>query len=109
MTSYNASATDQYMLSVLVDEFSVDEADNALTALTTLTTTYPELFPSERTFARPDHQPGTKGAAGVRFVVFGETGVERMIRMPRAALASLKDAINTLYEILAGLIRTAAA
>lgn len=107
--TYNSSATDQYMISVLVDEFSVDEADNALTALSTLTSLNPQLFPPERTFARPDHQMGVKGPAGVRFVVYGEEGVERMIRLPRAALETLKAAIDSIYAVLTGFLRTSAA
>jgi hypothetical protein len=105
--NYNCEATDQYMLSVLVDEFSVDEADNALTALSTLTNAYPSLFPHERTFARPDHQPGVKGPAGVRFVVFGESGIVRFIQLPREALASLKAAIDNLFAVVSGLVKTA--
>lgn len=107
MTSYNASATDQYQLSVLTDELSMDEADNALTALNTLTSTYPRLFPFDRTFARPDHQIGVNGPTGVRFIVYGDEGVERFIRVPRAALASLRGSIDSLYEILRGFLRTA--
>ena len=108
MNRYNASATDQYMLSVLVDEFSEDKADNALTPLSPLTFTYPKPFPFERTFARPDHQLGVDGPSGVRFVVYGSEGVERMIRLPRTALASLATAVNEMFSVLAGLIRTAA-
>jgi len=106
--TYNSSATDQYMLSVLVDEFSVDEADNALTALSTLTSAYPQLFPSERTFARPDHQLGVNGPAGVRFVVFGEEGIVRVIRLPRAVLTSLRNTINELFLILVATYKLAA-
>jgi hypothetical protein len=100
MTRYTDYATDQYMRSVLADELSVDEADNALTALTSLTSAYPKLFPFERTFVRPDHQTGVRGAAGVRFVVYGEDGVERFLRLPRAALVSLKESIDQVFDLL---------
>ena len=93
--TYNASAADQYMLSVLSDELTITEADNALTALSTLTSVSPGLFPFDRTFVRPDHQKGTDGAAGVRFVVYGEQGIIRMIRIPRSDLQDLDDAIDS--------------
>lgn len=105
MTRYTDFAADQYMRSVLTEELSIDEADNALTALTTLTSTYPRLFPFERTFARPDHQRGVDGAAGVRFIVYGEDGEERFLRLPRKALGSLRDSINEVFEVLRGIIR----
>lgn len=107
MSPYNSSATDQYMLSVLADELSVDEADNALTGLNALTSRHPKLFPPDRTFARPDHQNGVRGPAGVRFVVYGDEGVERFLRLPRAALASLKDTIDSIYNLLESFVRSA--
>lgn len=110
MTRYNADSADQYMRSVLLDELSTEEADNALTALSTLTTAYPSLYPFDRTFVRPDHDrtAGADGPAGVRFIVYGEEGVERFIRLPRAALASLKASIDELFSVLGSLIKLAA-
>jgi len=109
MTRYNEIATDQYMRSVLVEEFTIDEADNALTALSTLTSNYPRLFPHERTFARPDHDPTVSrtGPAGVRFVVYGEEGIERQVRLPRADLASLKSSIDGVFGVLDSLYKLA--
>lgn len=98
--TYNSTAADQYMRSVLSDELSDDEADNALTALTTLTTIHPVLFPFERTFARPDHQRGVDGPSGVRFVVYGEEGIERTLRVPRADLTSVSEAIDSVINLL---------
>lgn len=98
MTSYIDFAADHYMRSVLTDELSTDEADNALTALTALTSIHPELYPFNRTFVRPDHQKGSDGATGVRFVVYGAEGMERMIRVPRGDLADLGGLID---EVLA--------
>jgi hypothetical protein len=92
--NYTPHATDQYMRSVLIDELSDDEADNALTALSTLTSLFPGLFPFERTFARPDHNPTVRGPAGVRFVVFGDNGVERMVQIPREDLSSVAEAVE---------------
>ena len=108
MTRYNADATDEYMRSVLIDELSDDEADNALTALSTLTSLFPALFPFDRTFARPDHQRGTDGPSGVRFVVFGSHGVERMVRVPRMDLSSVAEAIESVM-ILVSILDTQAA
>ena len=88
------------MRSVLSDELSDDEADNALTALTTLTTIHPELFPFERTFARPDHQKGVAGSSGVRFVVYGEEGEVRFLRVPRSDLTSISEAIDSVIALL---------
>lgn len=108
MTRYNADATDSYMRSVLIDELSDDEADNALTALTTLTSLFPALFPFDRTFARPDHQRGTDGPSGVRFVVFGEHGIERMVRVPRMDLSSVAEAVESVLLIVSVLDASAA-
>lgn len=93
--TYTASATDQYMRSVLIDELSDDEADNALTALSTLTSLFPKLFPFDRTFARPDHYPSQPGVSGVRFVVFGPEGIERMVRIPKWDLSSVAEAVES--------------
>lgn len=95
MNDYSPVGVDQYMLSVLSDELTADEADNALTALSALTSVHPETYPFNRTFARPDHQRDRNGAAGVRFIVYGEFGMERMIRVPRADLASLETLIDS--------------
>ncbi len=94
------------MRSVLADEFTTDEADNALTALTALTTAYPQLYPFDRTFVRPDHDrtADAPGPAGVRFIVYGEDGVERFIRLPRAVLGSLRSAIDELFNVLRALV-----
>lgn len=102
MNRYNNFATDQYMLSVLSDELTINEADNALTALTTLTSAYPQLFPFERTFARPDHDhtSDVRGPVGVRFIVYGEKGVERMIRLPRSVFATLKATIDEVFAVV---------
>ena len=106
--TYNASSADQYMLSVLADELSVNEADNALTGLSVLTSISPSLFPFEDTFVRPDHQRGLQGPSGVRFVVYGSEGVVRQIHVPRAALRSLEATVDNIYSILHGLVRIAA-
>lgn len=82
------------MRSVLADEFTGDEADNALTALSTLTSLFPELFPSHRTFVRPDHQTPHMRATGVRFVVYGDQGIVRQIRIPRMCLVSVSEAVD---------------
>lgn len=108
MTSYSQSAADQYMFSVLSDELTDDEADNALTALSTLTGLFPALFPAEHTFVRPDHQRGTDGPSGVRFVVFGDGGVVRMVRLPRQDLRSVAEAVETIM-IMVSIIDTKAA
>lgn len=108
MTRYNPDATDSFMRSVLIDELSDDEADNALTALSTLTSLFPALFPFERTFARPDHQRGTDGPSGVRFVVFGDAGIERMVRIPRSDLCSVAEAVESVM-ILVSIIGNQAA
>lgn len=109
MTRYTEFATDQYMLSVLADELHVDEADNALTALTTLTNASPGMFPPERTFVRPDHQKGVEGPTGVRFIVYGEEGIERSLRLPRTALGSIREAIDDIFLSLQALMRLDAA
>ena len=108
MTRYNADATDEYMRSVLIDELSDDEADNALTALSTLTSLFPALFPFDCTFARPDHQRGSNGPAGVRFEVFGPNGIERMVRIPRVDLSSVAEAVESVM-ILVSILDTQAA
>lgn len=97
--NYNATTTDQFMRSVLVDEFTIDEADNALTALSTLTSLFPDQYPASRTYARPDHQRGVKGAAGVRFVVYGEEGEERVLRVPRELLSTVQSAVGSVLTI----------
>lgn len=96
---YSTSATDQYMRDVIQDEFSADEADNALTALTVLTSVSPRLFPFDRTFVRTDHQRDGTGASGVRFIVFGDTGVDRMVRIPREDLDSVITATDTVISM----------
>ena len=98
--TYTASATDQYMRSVLIDELTDDEADNALTALSTLTSLYPQLFPFDRTFTRPDHYPSQAGASGVRFIVFGPEGIERMVRIPKQDLSSVAEAVESVLIIV---------
>lgn len=110
MTTYNSEAADQYMRSVLTEELSIDESDNALTALTALTTAYPQLYPFDRTFVRPDHDrtADRPGPAGVRFIVYGEAGVERFIRLPRSVLSSLKGTIDELFDVLRSLVRLVA-
>lgn len=108
MIYYPQVAADQYMFSVLSDELTDNEADNALTALSTLTSLYPALFPSEHTFVRPDHQRGVDGPSGVRFVVFGEDGVVRMVRLPRQDLSSLTEAIETIMIMVSILNQKAA-
>jgi hypothetical protein len=107
--TYSEFATDQYMLSVLAEELTVDEADNALTTLTTLTHTSPAYFPPERTFVRPDHHRGVDGPTGVRFIVYGEEGVVRSLRLPRECLGTLKEAIDDIYLSLEALTRLSAA
>lgn len=107
MNDYIPHGVDQYMLSVLTDELTIDEADNVLTALTALTTFSPELFPFNRTFVRPDHQRDGDGAVGVRFIVYGPGGVDRMIRVPRKDLTDLPMTI-TLVLSWADSIRPAA-
>lgn len=94
MTNYNEYATDQYMRSVLVDEFSPDETDNALTALSSITSLFSELFPPERTFVRPDHENRHLRPTGVRFIVYGDSGIVRQIRIPKSALSSISHAID---------------
>ncbi len=92
--NYTPYATDQYMRSVLIDEFSDDEADNALTALSALTSIYPSYYPSERTFVKTHHHRGSDRAIGVRFVVYGEDGIERSVFLPREDLADIGRAID---------------
>ncbi len=109
MTRYDAFAADQYMRSVLTDELSDDETDNALSALTTLTIIHPSLFPHDRTFVRPDHQQGVDGPSGVRFVVYGDEGIERMLRLPRRDLTSISETIDRLVDLLRTYVETPAA
>lgn len=106
--TYSEIATDQYMLSVLAEELSVDEADNALTALSWLTSAHPGYFPTERTFVRPEHQSGEDRATGVRFVVYGPEGIDRFLRLPRASLTSVSECIDDMYYRLVALTSLAA-
>lgn len=99
MSNYNDQSVDQYMRKVLREEFSTSEADNALTALSTLTSLYPDLFPYDDSFVRPDHQQGVKGAAGVRFEVYDDKGVVRFLRIPRHSLSTVKDAVDTVVAV----------
>lgn len=92
--NYNADATDQYIRSLLVEELSDDEADNAMTALSTLTSLFPSFFPFDRTFALLHSHWGFSGPSGVRFVVYGEEGEERSVHIPRADLSSVAEAIE---------------
>ncbi|UVG35183.1 hypothetical protein SEA_CECE_177 [Microbacterium phage Cece] len=108
MTHYADFAADQYMRSVLREEFTSAESDNALTALSTLTGLFPGLFPIDRTFARPDYQRGSERALGVRFVVYGPEGIERTVRVPRAALASLEGIVDETLTVVYGLSQAAA-
>lgn len=107
--TYTDFAADQYMHSVLSDELLPEETDNALTALTTLTSASPGMFPPERTFVRPDHQKGVEGATGVRFIVYGSEGIERTLRLPRELLGTLREAIDDIYVSLQALMRLNAA
>lgn len=108
MIKYNSLATDSYMRSVLTDALSLDEADNSLTALSTLTGLHPSLFPHERTFVRPDIQPGSTVASGVRFEVYGEDEIERTVRVPRIDLSSVAEAVESVLIIISLLIPRAA-
>ena len=92
--NYTASAADQHMRNVLTDELTPDEADNAMTALSALTSLFPSLFPFDRTFVSTDHYPTLSGPSGVRFVVYGEEGEERSVHIPRADLSSVAEAVE---------------
>lgn len=92
--NYTASAADQHMRNALIDELTPDEADNAMTALSTLTSLFPSFFPFDRTFVSTDHYPTLRGPSGVRFVVYGEEGQERTVHIPRADLSSVAEAIE---------------
>lgn len=104
MTNYSEYATDLYMRSVLSDELTVVEVDNALTALTSITSLFPDKFPANRTFVRPDHETIHMKATGVRFVVYGDAGIIRQIRIPRGSLASLADAVDVAGFAVSALI-----
>lgn len=104
MTNYSEYATDLYMRSVLADELAVVEVDNALTALSSITALFPDKFPPDRTFVRPDHETIHMKATGVRFVVYGDDSVIRQIRIPRGSLASLTDAIDVAGFAVSALI-----
>ncbi|URP22219.1 hypothetical protein SEA_BIG4_186 [Microbacterium phage Big4] len=92
--NYTQDSTDQYMRDILVEELTPDAADNALTALSTLTSLYPGVFPSNRTFVRPHHDPTASGPSGVRFVVYGDEGVLRSIYLPGTDLRNVAHAIE---------------
>ena len=92
--NYTGNATDQHMRNVLLDELTSDEADNAMTALSALTSLFPIFFPFERTFVSTDHYPTLSGPSGVRFVVYGDEGQERSVHIPRADLSSVAEAIE---------------
>lgn len=92
--NYTAIATDQHMRNLLVDDLSDDEADNAMTALSALTSLFPSFFPFQRTFARPHYREASTEATGVRFVVYGEEGIERTVFLPRADLRTVSEAVD---------------
>lgn len=96
--NYNADATDQYIRSLLVEELSDDEADNAMTALSTLTSLFPSFFPFDRTFALLHSHWGFSGPSGVRFVVFGEDGIERSVHIPRDDLFTVATAVDAVTK-----------
>lgn len=93
--NYTQDSTDQYMRDILADELTPDEADNALTAMSTLTGVFSSYFPIQRTFTRPHRTPGYAEATGVRILVFGEDGIERSVHIPRADLSSVAEAVES--------------
>jgi hypothetical protein len=107
MSIYNTEAVDLYMRRSLEGELQKHEADNALTALTTLTVTYPSLFPFESTFVELDYQPGKIEAVGIKFSVYGEDSVTRELRIPRADLADIGSCIKSVLHVLREFVRVA--
>ena len=114
MTDDNAHPVSDFLLrddekfDKLFYEFSPDEVDNVLTALNTLTSLSPGLFPPSNTFAGPDYQMGIDGPSGARFVVY-EGGVEvRMIRLPREDLMAVTNAVEAVL-IMSSIVASQAA
>src|SRR6187402_3995718 len=100
--TYDATSVDQYMRHALEIELNPDEADNALTALTVLTTLAPALYPPGRTFVRFEKErvgfsPETN--VGIRFDVIGDEGITRSIRIPRSSLEGIDTAVNSVTSL----------
>ena len=104
MTIHN----DTSAFDTLFSEFTPDEADNILTALNTLTSLSPVLFPHGGTRATPDYQKGVDGPSGVRFTVYSGDREMRMVRLPREDLGTVSDAVETVL-IMASIVGTQAA
>lgn len=93
--TYSYSDVSHHMWASLLDTMSRDEADNAITALTTLTSIFPNLFPSRSTFVRADSQFSVRGPTGVRFVVYDEGQISRTVRIPRSDLLTISSAVDS--------------
>ena len=105
--TYTAESVDQYMRRALENELEPHEADNALTALTALTTLHPSLFPFSDTFVRVDKEHisfSDHDTYGIRFDVFGEEGIERSLRIPRGDLRHIETAINSVIQIVGAIL-----
>ncbi|UDL15934.1 hypothetical protein QEH42_gp284 [Microbacterium phage Pumpernickel] len=100
MTLYNSSSVDFFMRSVLDGSFTQDETDNALTALSVLTTQCPALFPSDATFVHPDIQANDSRPSGIIFVHYDDEGVVRSIRVPIEDLSNLRTLVDTLDKLI---------
>lgn len=106
MKSYDGVAVDHYMRTILEQDLTEHETDNALTLLTTLTTLAEDDFPHEKTFIRVSktrlkfHEEIVRVRGIQIFTTHGEENDLRGVYIPRGDLKTIKTAMTSLFEAL---------
>lgn len=105
MNSYDGSAVDQYMRSVLAQDLNDNEIDNALSLLGTLTTLASANFPPDCTFIKVERRsmkfnPDLVKARGVVISVIRDGDEKRTLHIPRNNLSDLETAMDAMFFVL---------